>query len=134
MCAIEDPCGEEMLAQKVAHALLRVVADLPGQLGRIRAARIVRGFSVPVYADQEFTDVSKYRMDGLDWKLSWVIGLVDALIEGELIAQGRGPRPTLSLTRQGFIVLDHLDGERIERVNASEVTDHVLLPVKGEVH
>lgn len=95
-------------AEAAAHACLRLVADHPGLLGRLRAARIVGGYSVPHRDDQEPMDYVRYAVE-LSWPLREITRLVDALIAGRLIAQTMGPRPVLVLTRAGYRALEALE-------------------------
>lgn len=96
-------------AEAVAHALLRLVADLPGQMGRLRAARIIGGYPVPHRDEQDATRLDRYAIR-IDWPLRETTRLVDALISGGLVAQTVGPRPVLVLTRAGFHALEALEG------------------------
>jgi hypothetical protein len=96
-------------SEAAAHALLRLVGEHPGQMGRLRAARVVGGFTVPFRDDDEAARLLPYEVE-LDWTLREVTRLVDALIAGHLMVQSPGPRPLLSLTRAGFRALEALDG------------------------
>lgn len=94
-------------ADEIAHGLLRMVGERPGQMGRLRAARVIGGWSVPTRDDDEAAALATYMMV-IDWPLKEVVALVDALIGGGLIAQTSGPRPVLVLTRAGHRALDAL--------------------------
>lgn len=95
-------------AEAAAHALLRLVGEHPGQMGRLRAARLVGGYPVPHRDDQEAIELGRYAVQ-LDWPLREITRLVDALISGRLVAQTAGPRPVLVLTRAGFRTLEALE-------------------------
>ncbi len=102
---------EDVRSEAVAHALLRIVGDHPGQMGRLRAARIIGGFAVPYRDSEEAVELTRYAIQ-LDWPLRELVRLVDALIDGRLVTQTPGPRPVLVLTRAGFRALEALDGLR----------------------
>lgn len=95
-------------AEAAAHALLRLVGDHPGQMGRLRAARLVGGYPVPHRDDVEAVELGRYAVE-LDWPLREITRLVDAMITGRLVAQTPGPRPVLVLTRPGHRALDALE-------------------------
>jgi hypothetical protein len=98
-------------AEVAAHALLRLVADHPGQNGRVRAGRIIGGFAVP-HRDAAEADRMRAYAVRIDWTLRETTDLVDAMIAGGLIVQTPGPRPVLVLTRPGFRALEALEGVR----------------------
>ncbi|MCW2959890.1 MAG: hypothetical protein JWM90_277, partial [Thermoleophilia bacterium] len=100
---------EDVSTEAAAHALLRLVADQPGLMGRLRAARIIGGYPVPHRDDAEATTLGRYAIQ-LDWPLREIVRLVDALLSGGLIAQTSGPRPVLVLTRAGYAALGVLEG------------------------
>ena len=100
--------ASELPAERAAHAMLKLVGDHPGRMGRLRCARIVGGYPVPHRDDTEGHQLATYAVP-LDWPLREITRLVDALIEGGLLAQTEGPRPTLALTRAGHRALDALD-------------------------
>ena len=102
---------EPVRSEAAAHALLRMVGDHPGQMGRLRAARIVGAFAVPFRDEDEADRLAGYAVD-LDWPLRELVRLVDALITGGLVTQTPGPRPVLVLTRPGFRALEALEGLR----------------------
>lgn len=107
--AVEGTAGSgDVGAEAAAHALLRMVAEHPGQMGRLRAARIVGGFAVPWRDDEEAAQLARYAVE-LTWPLREITRLVDALIGGGLVAQTPGPRPVLVLTRPGFRTLEALE-------------------------
>lgn len=95
-------------AEAAAHALLRMVGEHPGQMGRLRAARIVGGYAVPHRDQEEASQLARYAVQ-LEWPLREITRLVDALIEGGLVAQTPGPRPVLVLTRPGHRTLEALE-------------------------
>ena len=94
--------------EAAAHAILRLIADMPGEMGRIRAARIVSNRSVASTDELFARRCAAYGMD-LPWPLRDVVGLVDALIDGGLMKQTCGARPLLVLTRAGHHALDALE-------------------------
>ncbi len=96
-------------AEVAAHALLRLVADDPGCHGRVRAARIIGGFSVPYRTDEDAERLASYAVR-VQWTIREATRLVDAMIDGGLMAQTPGPRPALVLTRPGFRALEALEG------------------------
>lgn len=96
-------------SEVAAHALLRMVGDHPGHMGRLRAARLIGGYSVPHRDAEEAAALTAYAVE-LTWPLREITRLVDVLIEGGLMAQTPGPRPVLVLTRAGFRALDALEG------------------------
>lgn len=101
--------GRAVGAEAAAHALLRMIGEHPGQMGRVRAARIVGGHSVPYRSEEDAATFAAYAVD-LDWPLREITRLVDALVSGGLVHQTSGPRPVLVLTRPGHRTLDALDG------------------------
>lgn len=109
--AAEDVGGgmRDVGAEAAAHALLRLVADHPGQMGRLRAARLVGGYPVPHRDEEEASQLGRYAVQ-LDWPLREITRLVDAIINGRLVAQTPGPRPVLVLTRAGHRALDAFEG------------------------
>lgn len=98
-------------AEVVAHALLRLAAERPGHMGRDRAARIVGGFAVAYRDGEEEASYMPYVV-APDWRKRELVELVDALIDGGLVAQSVGPRPLLVLTRAGHHALNALEGTR----------------------
>lgn len=101
--------AEEPGAEAVAHALLRLVGDHPGQMGRLRAARIVGGYPVPYRDGTDAIDQASFAVE-VGWPLREFTRLVDSLISGRLVAQTAGPRPVLVLTRSGHRTLEALEG------------------------
>lgn len=95
-------------AETAAHSLLRLVAEHPGQMGRLRAARIIGGYPVPYRDDEEAAELAKFAVE-LDWPLREITCLVDATLTGRLMTQTPGPRPVLVLTRSGHRVLEALE-------------------------
>lgn len=108
---VRDAHASTVDAEAVAHALLRLVAERPGQMGRMRGARIVGGYAVPCRDDEERDALERYALEA-DWKIRELVDLVDALIRGGLMTQTAGPRPVLVLTRAGHHALDALEGLR----------------------
>lgn len=94
--------------EAAAHAIIRLVADMPGEMGRVRAARIVSKRAVSPTNEVFARRCLAYGMD-LPWPLRDTIGLVDALIDGGLMTQTCGARPLLVLTRAGHHALDALE-------------------------
>jgi len=95
-------------SEHAAHQILRLAAEHPGMCGRLRIARVVGGYPVPHRDEIEAKDLARYSTP-LDWPLREVVRLVDALIDGKLIAQTTGPRPTVVVTRAGHRALDALE-------------------------
>lgn len=119
---MNDVLQEDIATEAAAHAVLRLVADRPGRVGRIRAARVVGGrpVSTPSSGDGAVheTDARAGALDADDlsayavahpWRLADLCGLVDALIEGGMLDRTVGMRPTLVLTRAGFRALEALE-------------------------
>lgn len=107
--AAEGGAMRDVGAEAAAHSLLRLVAEHPGQMGRLRAARIIGGYPVPHRDDEEADTLGQFAVQ-LDWPLREITRLVDALITGRMMAQTPGPRPVLVLTRSGFRTLEALEG------------------------
>jgi len=107
-----EPAGgggmRDIGAEAAAHALLRLIAEHPGQMGRLRAARLIGGYPVPHRDNEEAQALGRYAVE-LDWPLREITRLADALITGRLIAQTAGPRPVLVLTRAGHRTLEALE-------------------------
>ena len=108
--AAEDPTAiEHAKGEVVVHAMLRLVCEHPGMLGRLRAARVVGGFKVPEReGGPSAGDLARYTVQ-VGLHLKDVVSLVDAMLEGGLLAQTPGLRPTLVLTRGGFRALEALE-------------------------
>jgi hypothetical protein len=105
---------ERTSAEVVAHTVLRLIADMPGYMGRMRVARVVGGYAVRSMDDELLERLSHYTV-AIEWTLRDAVDLVDALLCGGLIAQTMGVRSTLVLTRAGFRALEVLDaGEKVE--------------------
>lgn len=96
-------------AETAAHGVLGLVADHPGKFGRLRTARIISGHAVPLDDPDLEAATATYTGVARGWLVRDTVDLVDALINGGLIAQTTGPRPTLALTRAGFRALEALD-------------------------
>jgi hypothetical protein len=101
--------GNDVGTEAAAHAMLRLVGEHPGQMGRLRAARLIGGYPVPHRDAEEAASLTAYAVE-LTWPLREITRLVDVLIEGRLMAQTPGPRPVLVLTRAGFRALEALEG------------------------
>lgn len=98
--------GHDMAAtEAAAHAMLRLVADMPGQMGRLRVARVVGGYTVRSADEALVERLGHYAVEH-PGGLREIVELVDALIAGQLMAQTMGQRPTLVLTRAGYRALD----------------------------
>jgi hypothetical protein len=110
---------DDVGAEAAAHALLRLVADHPGQMGRMRAARLIGGYAVPHREEVDARRLAQYSIE-LDWTLRDIVRLVDAVLGGGLMAQTAGPRPVLVLTRPGFRALEALEGGRGTRLPGEE--------------
>lgn len=104
-----DAGSDTITTEAVAHAMLRLVADMPGQMGRLRAARIVGGYAVPTLDEQAPSRLAAYAVE-VAWPIRASVALLDALIDGGLLTQTMGQRPTLVLTRAGHRALDALEG------------------------
>lgn len=102
----------EYTAETLAHALLNLTADYPGMNGRLRSSRIISGRTVSTYNGQENSVYKKYEV-AADWPMTEVVALVDAMINGGLVAL-TGARPTLVLTRAGFRALEALDAGMVD--------------------
>lgn len=101
----------ENTAEAMAHAVLRIVGERPGQVGRLRCVRIVLGLSISVNDGEE--DIwAQYDSGIRGWTLREGVSLIDALIDGGLVTQTIGQRPTLCLTRAGHRALDALEVAR----------------------
>lgn len=92
----------------LAHKILELVGDYPGQMGRLRTSRLVGGYWVLHRDDQEAKALAEYSVE-TSLPLREIARLVDLLIEGKLISQTSPPRPTLVLTRAGHRALEALD-------------------------
>ena len=101
----------DVSAEAVAHAVLRLVGDMPAQMGRLRVARVVGGYPVPVEDDLQAARLAPYAIE-VSWPLKETVELVDAMIAGGLMAKSVGTRPTLVLTRAGHRALDALESGR----------------------
>ena len=99
------------LAEVAARGVLGLVAAHPGTFGRLRAARIISGHAVAIVDLELEVTTAAYTGLARGWVLRDVVELVDALIDGGLVAQTNGPRPTLALTRAGFRALEALDSD-----------------------
>lgn len=100
---------EQTSAEVAAHAILELVATHPGQFGRLRTARLVSGYAVPLDDPDVVASTTPYTSVVVHWPLRDAVMLADALISGGLIAQTTGMRPTLVLTRAGHRSLDALE-------------------------
>jgi hypothetical protein len=100
--------AQQVTAEAAAHAVLRLVADMPGQMGRLRASRVVGGYHVPTPDELIAHRLRAYALE-LPWGLRDTVELVDALLDGGLMAQTIGQRPTLVLTRSGHRALEALE-------------------------
>lgn len=100
-------------SEHVARIALTLVADHPGEIGSLRCARIIGGFTVPYTGDEQQQLFVQYAIPDLGWTLRTLKALIDALEHGGLIARSVGPRPTLALTRAGHRALHalELDGD-----------------------
>ena len=112
MTATLPTAEEQTSAEVAAHAILELVATHPGQFGRLRTARLVAGYAVPLDDPDVVASTSPYTSVVLHWPLRDTVLLTDALIDGGLITQTTGMRPTLVLTRAGHRALDALEQSR----------------------
>lgn len=97
---------EQITAEAVVHATLRLVGEYPALVGRVRAARIISGRQI-----ESQIDFSSFAVAD-DWPLKEAVALIDSLIEGGLVHRTTGPRPILVLTRAGHRALEAFDGFR----------------------
>lgn len=100
---------EQDPAEVAAHAILGLAGAHPGRFGRLRTARVVAGYAVPLDDTPTAEAIAPYTAAVSGWSLRDAVTLVDALLTGELLAQTVGQRPTLALTRAGHRALDALD-------------------------
>ena len=100
--------ADEVGSEAAAHALLRIVGDFPGQMGRVRAARLIGGYRVQHHDSAESEQLGRYAVN-LSWPLREIVRLVDAMLDGGLVTKTAGPRPVLVLTRAGFQALQALE-------------------------
>lgn len=98
----------DVTTEAAAHAILRLVADMPGTVGRIRAARITGGYQVTAPDELVAHRLRAYSME-LPWGISETVRLIDAMVAGGLMATTMSSRPTLVLTRSGFRALEALE-------------------------
>ena len=110
--------------EAVVHAILRVTGDMPGCMGRLRVARVVSGFAITGPDDETVARLARYSLDD-GWPLKRTVELVDALLDGGLLAQTVGPRPTLALTRSGFRALEALEGSGELRGDVSDAMNTI---------
>jgi hypothetical protein len=96
-------------AELVAHHILKLVGEHPGQVGSLRCARIVGGFTTPPVSEDQRELFDRYAIEQRDWTLRTLKDLIDALERGGLLARSHGPRPVLALTRAGHRALDALE-------------------------
>lgn len=96
-------------AEVVAHHILKLVGEHPGQVGALRCARIVGGFTVPSVSEEQQGMFDRYAIAQRDWTLRTLKDLIEALERGSLLARSHGPRPVLALTRAGHRALDALE-------------------------
>ena len=104
---IETP--EATPAEVVAHHVLKLIGEHPGQVGALRCARIVGGFTVPTVSDDQHALFEQYAIQRRDWTLRTLKDLLEALERGGLLVRSHGPRPVLALTRAGHRALDALE-------------------------
>lgn len=101
--------AEWRTSEYVAKQMLALVADHPGRVRPLRAARIVGGFTVPYTTVDEQKLFEQYAIPKLDWPIRTLKDLLDALERGGLVARSVGQRPTLALTRAGHRALETLE-------------------------
>ncbi|MBC7460552.1 MAG: hypothetical protein H7287_04255, partial [Thermoleophilia bacterium] len=66
---------EDVGAEAAAHAMLRLTADFPGLMERLRTARIVGGYAVPHRDDADAVRLARYGIE-IDWTLRELVRLV----------------------------------------------------------
>jgi hypothetical protein len=99
---------DEAVTEAAMHAMLRLVADFPGQMGRLRVARVVGGYAIRAADAERQEQLARYAVE-CGGSLREIVELVDALIAGGLVVQTVGQRPTLVLSRVGFRALEALE-------------------------
>lgn len=104
----DEPWDDGVTTEAIAHAVLRLVGDMPGQMGRLRVARVVGGYPVRTNDEDLPSLLAQYAVE-VRWPLRETVGLIDALISGGLLLQTVGQRPTLVLSRPGHRALDALE-------------------------
>jgi hypothetical protein len=82
--------------------------DMPGQMGRLRAARVVSGYPVECPDDETVARLERYTLEH-GWSLKPTVDFIDAMLDGGLLTRTGGPRPTLVPTRAGFRALEALE-------------------------
>lgn len=95
-------------ADVIAFNLLRMVAEHPGQMGRLRAARIIGGYPVPWREPEDAAKMVSYAVS-TEWRLRELVDFVDVMLDSGLLAATAGPRPSLVLTRAGFRALEAIE-------------------------
>lgn len=83
---IVQATSEQATSEHAALQILRLAAEHPGAYGRLRIARVVGGYRVPCRDESEHAALARYALE-LQWPLREVVRLVDALLEGALLAQ-----------------------------------------------
>ncbi len=96
------------VAEAVARAALGLVASHPGQFGRLRTARVIAGYAVDHDGPAVTSTTTPYASVAIDWTIRDTVALIDATINGGLLTQTAGPRPTLVFTQPEFRALDAL--------------------------
>lgn len=99
----------EQGAETVAWSVLGLIASHPGQIGRLRSARIISGYPMDHDDPELARSATPFASVVVDWSLRGTISLIDALVDGGLLTQTAGARPLLVLTRAGFHALEALD-------------------------
>ena len=92
-------------SEEIITAILGLVVDRPGSFGRLRCARIVGGYDLGHDQDHE---LDRHAV-ATAATLPVLVEFVDDLLDGGLLAQTAGARPTLVPTRAGWRALDALE-------------------------
>ena len=106
--------SSEKRAEKYVHQMLRLVCDYPGQFGRLRATRVIGGYSFPERdGSPPKSALQSYVFANNEHSLGELVELTDAMLSGGLIDQTPGIRPTLVLRRAGFRALEALESMEV---------------------
>lgn len=108
---------DDQMAEAAIHAVLRLAADFPGQMGRLRVARVVGGYPIRSADSERQAQLGEYAV-AYPGSLREIVEFVDALIAGGLLVQTVGQRPTLVLSRAGHRALEAL--EAVSRSSRTE--------------
>ena len=93
----------------IAFAVLRIAGELPGRVGRTRAARIIGGYPTALRESESEQQFARYTLTSCAPHLRAIVDVIDAMVTGGLVALSDSPRPLLVLTRAGHRALDALE-------------------------